>query len=57
MFDNELKTKENEVLTKNKIEPQHIRVYYRSKLNSGVNFLCLDEPDNIHESGLGNKGN
>ena len=32
MFDNEFETKEIEVLTKNKIEPQHIRVCYISKL-------------------------
>ena len=38
MFDNEFETKENEVLTKNKIYPQHIGVCYRSKLNSGLYF-------------------
>ena len=39
MVDNEFETKEIEVLTMNKIiEPQHIRVCYRSKLNSGLYF-------------------
>ena len=38
MFDNEFERKEIEVLTTNKIEPQHIHVCYRSKLNSGLYF-------------------
>ena len=38
MFDNEFETKENEVLTKKKIEPQHIGVCYWSKLNLGLYF-------------------
>ena len=65
MFDNEFETKENEVLTKNKIEPQHIGVCYWSKLNFGLYFnigwfsifFCLDKPYNIHESGLEDKRN
>ena len=65
MFDNEIETKEIEVLTTNKIEPQHIRVCYRSKLNSGLYFnvgwfsifFVSTRPYNIPESGLGDKGN